>query len=330
MKEIQFIRYNIEKWERLETMVGDLAAYSPDDIADAYKEVTADLAFAYTHYPSSRVTPYLNGIASVLHRAIYRNRRERWSRLVTFWTHEVPMVMYASRRMLALSLAVFLLSMLVGVVSQAADSEFCRIILGNGYVDMSLDNIAAGRPMDVYSSQSEAPMFLGITLNNVTVAFRTFAFGILTPFGAGWQIFGNGVMMGCFMTFFAQHDLLADAFLAVMLHGTLELSAIVVAGAAGLTLGCGLLFPGTYPRGVALRRSARRGVKIAVGTVPVFVVAGFIESFLTRHVDVGDGLRLSVIIVSAAFVLFYYVVWPYVLHQKAAAPDAGMENASSK
>ena len=173
-------------------------------------------------------------------------------------------------------------------------------------------------------------MFLGITLNNVMVAFRTFAFGILTPFGAGRQIFGNGVMMGCFMTFFAQHDLLADAFLAVMLHGTLELSAIVVAGAAGLTLGCGLLFPGTYPRGVALRRSAWRGVKIAVGTVPVFVVAGFIESFLTRHVDIGDGLRLSVIIVSAAFVLFYYVVWPYVLHKKAAAPDAGIENASSK
>ncbi len=325
MKEIQFIRYNIEKWERLETMAGDLAAYSPDDIADAYKEVTADLAFAYTHYPSSRVTPYLNGIASVLHRAIYRNRRERWSRVVTFWTHEVPMEMYASRRMLALSLVVFLLSVLVGVVSQAADSEFCRVILGDGYVDMSLDNIAAGRPMDVYSSQSEAPMFLGITLNNVMVAFRVFAFGILTPFGAGWQLFCNGVMMGCFMTFFAQHGLLTDAFLAVMLHGTLELSAIVVAGAAGLTLGCGLLFPGTYPRGVALRRSARRGVKIAVGTVPVFVVAGFIESFITRHVDIGDGLRLSVIMVSAAFVLFYYVVWPYMLHQKATTADVNKE-----
>ena len=66
MKEIQFVRYNIEKWERLETMAGNLVAYSPDDIAGAYKEVTYDLAFAYTHYPESRVTPYLNGIASVL------------------------------------------------------------------------------------------------------------------------------------------------------------------------------------------------------------------------------------------------------------------------
>ncbi len=319
MKEIQFIRYNLEKWQRLEAMAGDVSSYSPDDIADAYTDVTADLAFAYTHYPSSQVTPYLNGIASVLHRAIYRNRRERWSRLVTYWTHEVPREMYAARRMLLLSLAIFLVSMAVGIVSQAADENFCRIILGDAYVDQTLDNIFVGKPMDIYASEEETTMFLGITLNNVLVAFRTFALGILTPVGAGWSIFSNGVMMGCFMTLFAQNDLFFEAFLAVMLHGTLELSAIVVAGAAGLTLGSGLLFPCTYPRMTALRRSARRGVKIAVGTVPVLAVAAFIESFLTRHVDAGDGLRLALIVASAAFVVFYYGVWPRVLHRKDQA-----------
>ena len=125
MNELTFIQNNIEKWEHVEIMTKDLSQETPDDIADAYSDVTADLAFAYTHYPSSRIAMYLNNLAAVLHNAIYRNKRERRSRLITFWTREVPATMYAERRHLLASFVVFCISVLIGVASQLAEPDFC-------------------------------------------------------------------------------------------------------------------------------------------------------------------------------------------------------------
>lgn len=314
MKEIAFIRGNIDKWQHAELLADSLELSSPDEVADAYTDVTADLAFAYTHYPQSRVTLYLNNLAAMLHNAIYRNKRERRRRVLTFWTREVPQTMYECRRLLLLSLTIVVLSALMGVVSQLGDPDFCRIILGDYYVDMTLENIANGKPMDVYAGEVESAMFVGITLNNVWVSFNCFVTGLLTSLGTGVMLFGNGIMLGCFETFFWQHGLLWESVLAVFLHGTLEISAIIVAGAAGLSLGSGLLFPGTYSRGVAFRRGAKRGLKIVVGTVPVFVVAGFIESFITRHTELPDLLRLAVILASLAFVIYYFVWLPHRLY----------------
>ena len=192
----------------------------------------------------------------------------------------------------------------------ANDQDFVRLILGNGYVDMTLDNIANGEPMAVYNGSSEVPMFLGITLNNVMVSFNCFAMGLLTSFGTGYMLLSNGIMVGAFQTFFYQHDLLWESSLAIWLHGTLEIWAIIVAGAAGLALGNGWLFPGTYSRLESFRRGAKRGLKIVIGTVPVFIMAGFIEGFITRHTELPDMLRLGVILTSLAFILFYYIYLP--------------------
>lgn len=314
MKEALFIVNNISKWQQLEKIAVAPGDYSPDEVADAYTELTADLAFAYTNYPSARITVYLNNLCAVLHNAIYRNKREKWSRIITFWTQEVPDTMFEARKLLLVSFLIMAVSILVGVVSQLGDIDFCRIILGDQYVDMTIENINNGKPMNVYAGDSEIASFLGITLNNIGVSFRTFAMGIFTSIGAGLMLFYNGVMLGCFETFFWQHGLLYDSFLAVFLHGTLEISAIVVAGAAGLALGNGLVFPGTYSRITAFRRGAKLGLKIVVGTVPIFIVAGFVEGFLTRHTEVPDIARLLFIILCLLFVVGYFVVLPRRRH----------------
>lgn len=310
MKEVTFIRRNIEKWKATEKVVEEAKCLSPDQLADAYTDLTADLAFAQTHFPVSRITIYLNNLASALHHEIYRNRREKWTRIITFWTQEVPQTMYNARRELWVSFLIFIASVLIGILSAANDSDFVRLILGNGYVDMTLNNIANGEPMAVYDGSSEVPMFLGITLNNILVSFNCFAMGILTSFGTGYMLFSNGVMIGAFQTFFYQHDLLWESALAIWLHGTLEIWAIIVAGAAGLALGNGWLFPGTYSRLESFRRGAKRGLKIIIGTVPIFIVAGFIEAFITRHTELPNALRLSLILTSLAFILFYYIYLP--------------------
>ena len=310
MKEVTFIRQNIEKWRSAELVVDAVGETEVTQLADTYIDVTSDLAFAQTHYPESKITRYLNNLASALHNEIYRSQRYQWSRLITFWTDEVPRTMWEARRELLTSFIIFLASALVGMLSQLFDPEFCRIILGDNYVDMTLQNIASGEPMAVYNGDPEADMFSSITLNNVKVSFVSFVMGVFTSLGTGFILFQNGVMLGSFQTFFAQHGLLWQSALAVWLHGTLEISAIIVAGAAGIAMGNGWLFPGTYPRLVSFRRGARRGLRIVVGAVPVFVVAAFIESFFTRHTEWSDLLRLSIILCSLAFVIYYYIVLP--------------------
>lgn len=300
------------------------AGLSPDQLADVYTDLTADLAFAQTHFPTSRITIYLNNLASALHNEIYRNKREKWSRIITFWTREVPQTMYDARRELLTSFIIFIVSVLIGVISAANDPNFVRLILGNGYVDMTLDNIANGEPMAVYNGSDEVPMFLGITLNNVMVSFNCFAMGLLTSFGTGYMLLRNGIMIGAFQTFFYQHDLLWESSLAIWLHGTLEIWAIIVAGAAGLALGNGWLFPGTYSRLESFRRGAKKGVKIVIGTVPVFVMAGFIEGFVTRHTELPDLLRLGFILLSLSFIIFYYIYLPNRKNMESQKPKIAM------
>jgi uncharacterized membrane protein SpoIIM required for sporulation len=112
-----------------------------------------------------------------------------------------------------------------------------------------------------------------------------------------------------------------DSALAIWLHGTLEISAIIVAGAAGLAMGNGWLFPGTYSRLYSFRRGAKRGLKIVIGTVPLFCIAGFIESFLTRHTEYPDVFRLTIILLSAAFIVYYYIILPYLRNRNHATAN---------
>ena len=323
MKEVSFIKRNIDKWKAMEDTVDEAYNVSPDVLADAYQELTADLAFSQTHFPEARITVYLNNLASALHNKIYRNKREKRSRIITFWTREVPLTMWEARRLLLASFLIFVVSVVIGVLSTLGDADFPRLIMGDGYVDMTLDNIEKGEPMGVYGSEAESPMFFQITLNNIMVSFRCFVAGLLTSFMTGFILLQNGIMVGAFQAFFYQHGLLWESSLAIWLHGTIEISSIVVAGAAGLSLGNGWLMPGTYTRLESFRRGAVRGMKIVVGTVPLFIIAGFIESFVTRHTDLADGVRLSIIVLSLFFVVSYFVVLPWHLYGRKKKQEYG-------
>nr|WP_203558189.1 stage II sporulation protein M [Bacteroides sp. 214] len=294
----------------MEEIVEQAQQLSPDLLADTYVELTSDLAFAQTYYPHSRITIYLNNLSSALHNLLYKNKKEKWSRVITYWTHEVPLVMYHARKLLLYSGIIFLVSVLVGVISALQDLDFPRLIMGDAYVEMTLRNIEAGEPMAVYGSMNSLYMFLAITMNNIMVSFNVFAMGLLTSFGTGYMLFRNGVMIGAFQTFFFQQGLLGESMLAIWLHGTLEIWSIVVAGAAGLAIGNGWLFPGTHSRLTSFARGAKQGVKIIIGAVPIFIVAGFIEAFFTRHTHYPPVVRLGIILLSLAFIIYYYFYLP--------------------
>jgi len=309
IREAAFIKQNKDKWKKID--VEGQNNPSADDMADNYIELTDDLSYAKTFYPNSQTEKYLNQLTGKYFIGIYKHRKRESGRFMRFWKTELPLIMYRQRKNMIYSFLFFMLGITLGVFSASQDSGFVRLIMGDSYVNMTLENIEKGDPMAVYKGEDSAPMFLGITTNNIRVAFFAFIFGIIFSVGTVFILFSNGVMLGAFQYFFYQKGLLLTSALSIWLHGTLEISAIIIAGGAGLVLGNSLLFPGSYQRSYALKKSAKDALKIVVGLVPVFVVAGFIESYLTRLTEMPILFNIIIISLSALFILFYFVYYPY-------------------
>jgi uncharacterized membrane protein SpoIIM required for sporulation len=257
----------------------------------------------------------LNNLAIQAHLAIYRNKKDKHNRLITFWKYELPVLMGEVRWQLLYSFLFFTISVLIGSLSTAYDDTFVRLILGDYYVNMTLENIRKGDPMAVYKSASQMDMFLGITFNNVLVSFKAFSWGLVASVGTVYILVFNGIMLGSFQFFFYQHGLLWTSALTIWIHGTLEISAIVIAGCAGLVMGNSILFPGTYARLTSFRQGAQKGLKIIIGLIPIFIVAGFLESFVTRLTGMPDILKLLIIGSSAFFIVYYFVIYPIQLRK---------------
>jgi len=316
MREAAFVKQNKEKWIVFEKAIAFSSKISPDELADQYIHLTNDLAYAQTYYPESKTLLYLNSLASQAHQKIYKNKKESKNRIVDFWKVEFPLFFYQHHKTLFYSFLIFAIATAIGVVSTLYDDSFVRLILGDSYVNETLNNIDKGDPTAIYKSGSEIGSFLGITINNIRVAFIAYALGVFTSVGTAYVLFSNGVMLGAFFTMFYNQGLLFEASKNVWLHGTIEISVIVVAGAAGLIMGNSILFPKTYSRKVSFVKGAKDGLKVVVSTIPFFIIAGFIEGFITRYSQMPTTLALTIIFASLALILYYYIIYPIILNKK--------------
>ncbi len=310
MRETKFIEQNQEKWADFEEMLRQNHR-DPERLNDLFVQITDDLSYARTYYPNRSVRMYLNGLAQRIFHNVYRGKRFPARRFRLFWTDELPRQMWEARQALWLSFGIFALACGIGVLSSMINPDFARVILGDSYVEMTLRNIEGGDPMAVYKDSPPLGMSIGIAANNLFVALRTAIFGVLASVGTVFMLLYNGIMLGAFQYFFVQKGLFWESFLTIWIHGTLEISAIIIAGAAGLVAGSGLLFPGTYTRRQAFQLTMRRGLKIFIGLIPMFVLAAFFEGFLTRFTETPDLVRLLFILSSLVFVLWYFVWLPW-------------------
>ena len=312
MREALFVKQNSGKWKAYE----QLKAANPDELADRFMDITNDLAFSKTFYPNSKTTAYLNGLAASLHQSIYKNKKEDTNRFGSFWKYELPALFYTYRKQLFYSFVFFSLSAAIGVLSAKYDETFVRLILGDSYVNMTAENIAKGDPFGIYKTSGEVEMFFKIASNNIYVSFITFISGVIFSMGPVYFMLRNGVMIGSFEYYFFNKGVGMESILVIWIHGTLEISAIIIAGGAGLVLGHGLLFPKTYTRLQAFKNSAKDGTKIAFGIVPILLVAAFLEGFITRHTGMPLWLSISILGGSLYFIIWYVILYPYQLSKR--------------
>ncbi len=306
MREGQFIQQNIEKWKGYQSV----QVTDPDELARRFTDLVEDLGYARTFYPHSRVTEYLNSLSSGIYLGIYRNKKEETSRIVRFWKSELPLLMFRYRRELLYALTMFLFFCIIAAFSAGHDEHFVRGILGDNYVEMTEENIAKGDPFGVYKQDNPLNMFLTIAVNNIRVSFMVFITGILACLGTIWFLFTNGMMLGSFQYYFFAKGLGWKSVLVIWIHGTLEISSIIIAGGAGIVLGRSLLFPGTDKRLTSLKRGARDGLKMMIGLVPVFIAAAFLEGFVTRFSNMPVFLSLSILVASLTFIIWYFAIYP--------------------
>ncbi|MCR9182845.1 MAG: stage II sporulation protein M [Flavobacteriaceae bacterium] len=316
MREAAFIKQNKEKWMAFEKAIHTNSKINPDVLADYYIHLTNDLSYAKTYYPESKTLLYLNSLATQAHQKIYINKKESKNRVISFWKTEFPLFFKQYHKTLLYSFLIFSIASAIGVLSALNDDNFVRLILGDAYVNKTINNIEEGDPTAIYKSGSEIGMFLGITINNIRVAFLAYAFGVITSIGTGYILFSNGVMLGSFMAFFYTKGVLFEATKTVWLHGTIEISVIVIAGCAGLIMGNSILFPKTYSRRVSFIKGAKDGLKVVISTLPFFIIAGFIEGFITRYSSMPVWLAMTIIFGSLALIVYYYIFYPIKLNKR--------------
>lgn len=317
MREIAFIKQNKEKWLDFEQAIFGKSKKNPDEMASLYIHLINDLSYAQTYYPKSKTVVYLNYLASQIYQKIYKTKRVEKNRIVEFFATEVPLIVYEYRRYLVYAFSLFFFCVGIGVVSAMCDVDFVRLILGDGYVNMTLENIQQGNPVAVYKSGSNWGSFIGITMNNLFVGARCYTYGIFLGIGTFMALLQNSIMLGAFQYFFYQQGVFWESVRGIWIHGSMEIFGIVIESAAGFILGASILFPKTYSRINSLKIGFKNSFKIFISTVPFTIAAGFLEGFITRYsIDMPNWLSIFIILSTLSLIGFYYLIFPFIIHKK--------------
>ncbi len=315
MREALFIKKNKDRWLKNQQS----PPVDPDEIAKEFTQTVEDLAYAKTFYPSGKITQFINAEASRMYLDIYRNRKEESNRIVRFWKYDLPLTLYKHRRALMFSFIIFAAFFAFGYFAASQDESFASAVLGPGYVAETKQNIAVGNPFGIYETGTPFWMWMYIMINNIKVTVIMFFASILGILPGLFLLSKNAVMTGVFDEFFASRGLGINFWMVVFVHGTLEISAIILSGGAGLVLGKSFIFPGTISRMESFKQGAKDGVKIIVGMMPVLALAAFFESFITRLYNDFSILTTSVFGLSVVFVIWYFVIYPHRLGRKLKA-----------
>jgi uncharacterized membrane protein SpoIIM required for sporulation len=272
-------------WARLEQLVdrsnkGGISALDHRELQELgllYRQTASDLATVREDVTSNQLTFYLNQLLGRAHNLIYMGHKQKISGLVRFYTQTFPRVF---RETFPQTFLAFLIFTVTGIATWAVtihDPAFAHRMLGPEMMatiekrEMWTKSIVTIKPLAAS----------GIMTNNLAVCFTTFAMGITAGIGTIYMMFTNGMLIGVIGAATWQAGMALQLWTFVAAHGALELPAIFISGGAGLEIARGMLLPGLLPRRESLALAGGRAARLMIGIVPMLVVAGIIEGFVS-------------------------------------------------
>jgi uncharacterized membrane protein SpoIIM required for sporulation len=265
-----------------------------------YRQAAADLSAVRTDRASGTLEEYLNSLLSRAHNRIYMGRKAGFASIFRFLARDYPRIFRRLFPYVAVSLTIFLAGAALGTLLTLSRPQFMHLMLG----PEMLDTIEHHRmwTQSIVSMKPQASS--AIMTNNISVSFVAFAGGIIGGIGTIFLMFENGLQMGVISTACSQAHMALDLFSFVAAHGALELPSIFIAGGAGLRLATALLFPGMLTRRDSLASGAREAVRLLAGVVPLLIVAGSLEAFLSP-----SGAPVAVKFTVCGMLLFGLCFW---------------------
>ncbi|QYG92530.1 stage II sporulation protein M [Iamia sp. SCSIO 61187] len=304
----RFIALHEPAWQRTAELARragrrhDLAGPEIDELLRRYQEVTLHLSQARTTYRDAALTRRLSTVVAASHAAVHGARVARLATIRRFLVDSFPAAVWTCRRqLLASSILFWGTGIVLALVFWAAPDRIDLVI-----PDSYQETYAEEDFVSYYSENPSIVFFSAVTTNNIQVSVLAYGLGALAVFPGALVLFENGAALGMIAGLFLQRGEFWSVFMVYVLpHGLLELTAITVAGAAGLRVGWTLFAPGDRSRPVALGEEGRRSVTIVLGTVMAFVVAGLVEGFVTGAPAIPPGLKIAIGVV----VWLAFLVW---------------------
>lgn len=282
-----FVQSRRIEWTRLDDLVSraskGLGRLSESDIKEMgylYRAVTSDLALARRDFPGQRVTLYLNQLVGRAHSVIYRGEPLGLKRIVRFATHGFPQVFRESAIYILAATSMFAIPMLLTWCFTYLDPDTAFWLLPSA-VQSAIPAIES-RDLWVDIPVQERPYASSaIMQNNIQVTFFAFGGGILAGLGTLYVMVLNGLILGGISGLSFHHGVGWELWEFVIGHGVIELSVIMMAGGSGLMIGWSVIHPGLSRRLDAVAQAAGKAVRLLGGCVPLLVIAGLIEGFIS-------------------------------------------------
>ena len=313
----QFIKQHRKDWKQLEQYVNYLhknkSKVTGEDISrfhHLYQKITQHLSYSQTYYPDEEVTAFLNGLVSKSHNLLYRNQVSSFQQVRYFFSTKFVGLLLEQWRYIVVAMFLFLFGGLAAFLSVIDDPLHFYSIMPEGMAG-GVNPEQLGEGHDAIDSSL---MSAEIMKNNIQVAILAFAsgitFGLLTIF----VLVYNGLIVGALAAVYWQAGMSYEFWAYIVPHGMIELTAIFIAGGAGLLMGYKLFVPGSYSRGYQLKENAKRSVQLFLGTIPLFIIAGIIEGFITPS-TLSLEVKYAVALITIIGLLLY-VIWGKLLLEK--------------
>ncbi len=298
MDERDFVSKKREAWDRLTALIdkangkGGVRGLSREEILSLgplYRRASSDLAFARAHAINKDLILHLNGLVGRAHALLYEAETSGnvLGSLANFYLYEFPTLLQKRFKFFA---AAFLISVLSGVFAY-------WLVINNPaklwlFIPESLKSSVEVWKAGKVADSAHVEMAAQLMTHNLFVGLIAFAGGVAAGFPSVMAMFGNGAMLGAMAALMTQVHKHNTFWPGILPHGIAELTAIFICGAAGFQIGLSLLMPGPYSRSDAFRIAGTEGIKLVMGTVPLFIFAGIIEGMFS-HLPIPPGLRYA-------------------------------------